>query len=318
MISQKLPEIQQPSPNIPNIFRDVPAVVIDGDACAYILVKELHAEMDEFVNTGEINTVELHVFSLDYEQELIRTWEAKGLKCTYRRQRLEYMRKSVTIIYIEVSNPQTGVRLSLIPWFMLPGRPYPIFVYLYAICHYNNSVQKSMMLSALATKQLYKISGFSKSTISRAIKVMGPFISSLQMDKPISIEEPEIASAAETIDCISELLENSQAIKSLKEAFGTKAACLPPVIRRGKSIAHALSLIPNELFMVIKEKGPEPKKNRDTRKRPARQRIRKTLSVKRKPDFVENHRLEQIRLKFISLCKAIVLNAAVMYHRFLI
>jgi len=59
------------------------------------------------------------------------------------------MNQNVKIKYLQVSNPETGINISLIPWFSLPGRPYPIFLYAYAFWHYENSQRKSMEVSAM-------------------------------------------------------------------------------------------------------------------------------------------------------------------------
>jgi hypothetical protein len=228
------------------------------------------------------------------------------------------MDKRVYIKYLAVSNSQTKVQISLVPWFILPGRPFPIFAYVYAVWHYDSSEQKSMQQSAEATEELFGIDGFSKSTISRTIKVMEQLISNFQMDSPLPTTEPEILSAAPAIGCISELLKNCQSIESLKNALWAKSACLPPTIRNSNNISYALSLIPNELSMVIKDSGASPEKARDGRKRKPRQRVRKTEPVKRCLDFVEFRKREEIRRTFIALCKAYVLNAAVLFHHFLI
>jgi len=321
MISQNLPEKQELRTNITEIFSRVPAVFLRDDGNrAYILVKDLSEEMTEYISSGKVTTSELHVFSEGYERELIRKWRSMGFEFGYRSQRLEYIGRDVTVKYLEVSNPQTGIKISLIPWFLAPGRPFPIFVYLYAVWHYNNSEQKSMQLSVMATRKLFRISNFSKSTLSRTIKFMEPLLSSFQMNSPLPAEEPEIPSAAETINCISELLKNCQSIEAIEKATGIKAVCLSPPIRRKNNVSYALSLIPNELSNVIKEKKPGPEKGSDSRKRPARPRKRpqERPPVQHVPDYVEFHERERIRRAFIHLCEAIVLNAAVSYHRFLI
>jgi len=318
MISQNLPEKQELRTNITEIFSRVPAVFFrDDDNRAYILVKDLSEEMTDFIFSGKVITSELHVFSEDFEKEIIRKWRSMGFKVIYRSQRLDYMRKDVTIKYLEVRNPKTGMKISLIPWFLAPGRPFPIFVYLYAVLQYYNSGQKSMQSSAMATRELFRLSSnFGKSTISRTIDLMEPLLSSFQMNSPLPVEEPEIPSATETINCIPELLENCRSIEAIENALGIKAVCLPPPVRRKNNVSYALSLIPDELSNVIKDKKPRPKKHRDNRKRPARP--RKKPPVQHVPDYVEFRERERIRKAFIHLCKAIVLNAAVSYHRFLI
>jgi hypothetical protein len=61
------------------------------------------------------------------------------------------MESSVIIKYLQVLNPKTDVSISLIPWFLLSGRPYPVFIYIYANWHYESFGKKSMKQSAIAT-----------------------------------------------------------------------------------------------------------------------------------------------------------------------
>jgi hypothetical protein len=318
MISHNLTETQEAPQNIlTSIFRDVPAVLTDGGTRAYVLVKDMSREMEEFICAGKADSSELRVFSEDHERELFREWSSMGFECICRSRQMEYMCQRVTVKYPEVRNPRTGVRIALIPWFMLPDRPYPIFVYLYAVRHYDSSVRKSMSLSAAAAGKLFRISGFSKSTVSRTLKVMDDLLIRFQITGPLPVDEPVTPSAAETAGRVSELLESCQSMEMIKDALGTEASALPPAIGRGGSVSKALSLIPAGLSDVIIIKAPETGKNRDSRKRAARPRAWAPRHVKRGPDFVEPHKLEHIRREFTAVCRAAVLNAAVTYHRFL-
>lgn len=301
-----------------NTLQGIPTILSDGETRVYFLVRDLHEDMEKFIFTGKAEAPELSVFPEIYEQELIKEWKSRGFRSTYRTQPLDYMSVRVIIKYLEVSNPCTGVSISLMPWFMLPGRPYPVFTYFYALWHYANSQQKSMRLSAMVTEEIFGIKGFSKSTISRSMKIMEQFISAYQMDCPLPTKNPEIPSVTETTIYISELLENCTSVESLRQALWTRTTNLPPPIRRGNNISYALSLIPNELSLVLKEKATAIKKNHDDRNREARPRAKRMRSVQRRLDFIESHKISRIRQEFITLCKACVMNAAVSYHRFLI
>jgi len=311
-----------------SVLNRVPVIMHDGMACIYILIKELCEETERFILTGRSDTDVLHVFSEDYETALISEWTSLGLSCRYRNQPFDYMHRHVTIKYICVSNPETGLEISLIPWFIVPGRPYPIFTYVYAIWHYVSSEHKSMELTATVTGEIFGISSFDKSTVSRCIKTMEQLVNSLQIDEPLSIDEPDTNAAIDVIEHIPGILESCLSIETLKVACGVKCAQCPHPIRRAGNTAHAFNRIPEELSKVLKDKEIIRKHTRDKRNRPARSRKEKNRPAKpqkekerpvqRRLDFVESQRLRQIRMDFIASCKAIVMNVAIKYHRFLI
>ena len=315
MITHTTTDIQEET--LKNVLRNVPMILTDGKTEAFILVKDLNEELENFILTGRVSSAEISVFPNEYEQELIKQWRLAGFTHTYHSQPFEYMNHRVTIKYMQVCNPETDVKISLIPWFLSPGRPYPIFVYVYAIWHYNTSEQKSMELSAIAVRKIFRIDSFNKSTISRSIKVMEQLISGFQMDKPLSVSEPDVLSTALIINRVPELLNNKQTIESLVEAFGPNVAYLPTPIRGADAISDAFSLIPNELSRVIKS-DPIRKQSRDLRKRPNRKKKKKYRSVQRKLNFLESRQIEQIRLAFIAACKSSILDAAITFHRFLL
>jgi len=315
MIPQDTPSIQE---TLASVLRELPIVLIGGESCIYILVRDLQKDTENFIKTGKADTDKLHVLPETQEDALIEEWRLDGFEYGYHCQPIEYMRRRVTIKYLWVKNPKTGMEISLIPWFMLPGKPYPIFVYVYAIWHYINSEQKSMRLSAAATGAVFKIIGFNKSTLCRSIKTMGQIFGRFKIKTPLSTDGQPAPAAAEMSDRISGILKGCPSIKSLEKVLGANVGRLPPPIRRIKKVKYALSRIPDTLSNVFKERADTRKGSRDNRKRPARPHKMKTRYVQRKLRFVESQRLEAIRTEFIALCKAIVLDAAISYHRFLI
>lgn len=58
----------------------------------------------------------------------------------------------------------------LIPWYLIPGRPYPIQVYLHACCLYSKKPEIGQRGAAKATRERFKLGTFSHSTVSRSFR----------------------------------------------------------------------------------------------------------------------------------------------------
>jgi len=58
----------------------------------------------------------------------------------------------------------------VIPWFLIPGRAYPIQVYLYACGLYSSSPNLGQRGVAKATRAIFRLGKFSHSTVSRSFK----------------------------------------------------------------------------------------------------------------------------------------------------
>ena len=313
MIAQSITVIQDA---LTNVLRDIPIAMTDGKTDAYILVKDLPVETEEFVLTGKCGANELHALPDAYERELTSRWRSLGFTCKHHSQPIDYMNRRVTIKYLRVSNPETGFGISLIPWFMLPGRPFPVFAYVYAVWHYNSSARKSMRLSAAAVGKIFGIASFNKSTVCRNIKAMEHILGNLRMDAPLPINELAVPATAEIVGRIPEILKGCPTIESLVKACAPNTVQLPPPVRQAKAAAYAMSLIPDELGSVIKGSAIARERG-DSRKRPNQRRTRGDRPVQRSLTFVEFWRIEHIRRKFIAICRAAVLGAALKYHRFL-
>jgi len=321
----------------------IPLILVDDESCLYYLVKDLHEELEKFIRTGKTQVKEFHVFPEEEELEMARQWENLGLTVTYHSQQLWYMSCRFKVTYLKVSSPDNGMSISLVPWFVLPGRPFPVFVYIYAIRHYKISGEKSLSKSAAATAKVFGIDSFNKSTVSRNIKALENFADITRIDRPLAVEGSEApsdatgatdtndatgatdtdagddgAALAETIGLIAEIVKNCPPLKSLEEEYGKRVKQLPKPINSATAARRALAGIPGEFFKVIKESPPFSGISRDTRKRPARPRPEGPKCVQRPLRFVESWKIEKERKDFIKICRHIVLDAAAAYHRFLI
>ena len=63
-----------------------------------------------------------------------------------------------------------GTEVIVIPWFLIPGRPYPIQIYLYACNLYSTSPSLGQRGVAEATRKKFKLKAFSHSTVSRSFR----------------------------------------------------------------------------------------------------------------------------------------------------
>jgi hypothetical protein len=208
------------------------------------------------------------------------------------------------------------MKVSLIPWFMLSGRPYPVFTYLYAIWHYNHSVRKSMAMTAALVGQIFGIESFNKSTVCRSTRAMEQLLNDIQIDRPLDSDTGRTEPVDDLLARIPELLKVCPSVEALAETCGVRVGRLPVPVNR--TVSYALGSIPRELSIVTKDDTPGPGKKRDTRKRPARQRKKNQRTGKYRPVFAESQQAEQIRIAFIAQCRTVVLDAAVTYHRFMI
>jgi hypothetical protein len=300
-----------------NIF-DLPLIFVDNATCLYYLASDIDDELASFINTGRTNNNEFRVFPKEREETLVKHWTQLGLITTYHIQKIDYMHHRVSITYLKIRNHETGVSISILPWFMLPGRPFPVFIYIYAAWHYHSTNKKSLSQTTAATKKVFGLEGLDKSTVSRNIKAFENIIDASRINKPLTIEQPELSYNNSLSMLVSEIVCNTSSIESLKERYKEMIKQLPEPINRAETVAVVLSGIPSEYSKVIKSEEVIREKTRDTRKRPPRTRRKGTERVQRSPKFVSFRQLEHRRRGFIEICRCLVLDAAVSYHRFLV
>lgn len=293
-------------------------LLISGATSLYYLVSEINEELGRFILTGEPEANEYHVFSEEKELAMIRGFSKQGKIINHRNQQIIYMHRCVTITYLEVSDLKTGMKVSFIPWFLIPGRPYPVFAYIYAIWHYHNTDKKSLKQTAAATEKLFGIDGFNKSTVIRNIKAMEDFIKISQINKALSAGEHEPPSDEDMAKCVTEILTGCPSIETLEAAYGERVKQLPKPIGQTATVKEVLSEIPDSIPKIIKEKAADGKGPKDLRNRPARRRIGDPKRGKRLPQYDNSVQFISTRKKIISICKQLVLDAAIIYHRFLI
>jgi hypothetical protein len=319
MIPQDMSEKQESAANVlRDILSGIPAALSSGSECIYILVKDLSKELGEFISTGKTDKTRLHALSREDEQAVAECCALHDLTLNYCSQRMDYMHRKVTVTYPQISGSKGGVKVLLIPWFTLPDRPYPVFIYIYAIWHYNASEKKSQRLSAEAAGKLFGIDSFNKSTVCRNIKAMGGLPEAIRADGAAPGGNAGTKTIKEVIGCIPEILKSCPSNGSLDEMLGGNVAPNPKSVSNAQNLPYALSAIPHEYSQVILEAAPAGDRRRDTRKRPARPRKKPERGVQRTIRFVDSVKIECIRRGFITACRSVVIDSAAVYHKFVL
>ena len=316
MIPQISKDAQAILADISNI---IPVIMHDGGKKLYILCDSLDEGLEEFIRTGNPGhrCGNYHTMPAEDEAELASQWRRQGLKVTYCSQQIEYMHRQATITYMQASEPAAETRISIIPWFILPGRPYPVFLYAYAIWHYNETGQKSQRESAAAAGRVFGASRMNKSTVCRSIKAMEHLFGASAPCEPPVGGGRETAFAKDMYSIVPEILRKGIAPEALAEMFGARAKRLPSSEVRANAASAAFGGIPHEYANVVKASGGGGgRKHADRRKRPARPRKRR--HAQRTLAYVGSAQAERIRTAFIVICRGLVLDAAVKYHRFLL
>ena len=63
-----------------------------------------------------------------------------------------------------------GNYVIVIPWYLIPGRPYPVQVYLHACSVYSTTPEQGQRGAASATRKEFNLKKFSYSTVSRSFR----------------------------------------------------------------------------------------------------------------------------------------------------
>jgi len=302
---------------ISNVLCGIPAAMTSSDG-VFILFKNLSEGLEQFISTGRTDSNQFNALSREDMEAVGECCEQNGLALEYRNLRMEYMHYKVMVACPQISGPVTNVKVLLIPWFTLPGRPYPVFAYMYAIWHYNASEKKSQRLSAAAAGKVFGIDSFNKSTVCRNLKAMGGLSESVQIGRTASAGTAGAQTAKEVIGCIPAILKSCPTTESLEEVLGGNVAPTPECVNSKHNLTYALDAIPQEYSQVIIGAAPAGNRKRDMRRRPARPRKRPGNGVQRMPRFADSAKIESIRRGFIAACRSMVIDSASAYHKFLL
>jgi len=340
------------------VLKETPFALHTDNGEIYILIKDLPEEMENFIGGEPFKGEELHVFSEAYEKRVLRRWREHGYECTYHRQSMEYMSRTITIKYLHVKNPETKIGVSLIPWFMLPRRKYPVTTYVFAAWYSTLPEEKAgVRKTGEVVRELFELNTFDPSTVWRTrAEISRIYGEQGENEDPISIQEPKIASTAAIMDRVIEFLEKCPSAETIEDNKngGTdefKVQTAPAAAENdgqenenqegagqdknsknhggsantasaGRAAEDAVSagILGNIPVELAKVRRLEPvrQSKHDRRDRPARPRGERSPKESKGSVLIESGELKKKRDELTKVCMNMVLNAVCLYHKFLI
>jgi len=296
------------------IFRYAPVVLKTDDGNLYFLIGDIDPELERFIYTGQRKKLEYQTLPAAEMEALANKCSQADLTLTYRSHHMIYMHGTATITYPQISCAATGMKIALIPWFVIPDRPFPAFVYAFAAWHYRTTGRSSQQATADATGRLFGIESFSKSTVSRNISVMED-IFGIAIEGSLTPETQDAPSFPELADLILRLLLECCTDEVLDELYGERVRRMPD---RKANAEATMDAIPHEYSKVLKPKPPAAKRaRRDDRVRPARPRKNRKKPERQRPESVGSAQIDKIRNGFIAIIERIVMYVATAHRRLL-
>lgn len=120
------------------------------------------------------------------------------------------------IVCVEIQNGE--IKTIIIPEFLIPGRHYPIYVYIYAMVLYSSNPEMGQRKAAEQTRKRFDLVTFSHSTLCRVMKSLEALISTNE-EKP----EPEQLSERRFPSVGLTVARRNVVLAYLKEASGGDA-----------------------------------------------------------------------------------------------
>jgi len=106
--------------------------------------------------------------------DLERDYKEAGYHRHDRYYKLTYRHQEYTVVCPEFIKPTPKgnpcERIVIIPEFLIPQRPYPVYVYLYAINLYSTDPSISQRAAAEETRKQFGLETFAHTTLGRALK----------------------------------------------------------------------------------------------------------------------------------------------------
>jgi len=298
------------------VFSGIPSVISSDPSRIYVLVKDLPESTEEFILNARFSDPVIRVIPEESEKSIVEAWRKHGFKCVFCGQSMEYMHHDVTIRYLIVTNPRTELCIALIPWFMLPRRKHPVTVHAYANWYHRTKEGKSgLRTTAAVARKMFGLDKFDRTAVSRAVG-RGSGLCGEERKDALPTDEPNVASLSDIVDWVTDALEKPARAGAAGNAGRDSAA-----MHSGQPGQKTMGNIPpefSEFSEVTKPKAAAAAK-RGSRRAPVRRgNNRKPPKKQAVIDFIAPHLLERMRIEFTKLCKNIVLDAAIMYKRFII
>ena len=286
------------------ISHSVPYVLEDSTTARYILLTELEDDLNRWVRTGKTEMLKFRVLPDNKEKMLSAMCRNLKLTVTRGSQMLQYCGRTAEIEYLRVKDSNAKTSVALIPWFMIPRKKYPVFVYLFTYW-YCQLLHKSEREAAMAAATLFGTE-IHYSVISRSANMARAL---LDIKDPLPRTKPAAVSFDDILNAVPVLLKT--AIDQVQ---------LPP----GCYPAAALTNIPLCCANIIRLEVRRPANATPpvtTRRKKTPDDCPADKPSKKKPKYIQlvsDRKINKIRRVFIALCQRLVVNATKLYHRFLI
>ena len=95
-----------------------------------------------------------------------------GLRLCERTYKLQCGRDTIEVVIPEIrgEGSESAENYMILPEFLIPGRPYPVYVYLHAIALYSINPEMGQREAAERTRKHFGLATFSHTTLGRAIR----------------------------------------------------------------------------------------------------------------------------------------------------
>lgn len=104
------------------------------------------------------------------QRELEVAFRAIGYSVGYRYKKLLADNREYEVTYPIVTNRETEGEIVILPEFVSPHRPYPIYSYIFAVAIYELNSEIPQRIAASLTRKQFGLETFSHSTVCRARK----------------------------------------------------------------------------------------------------------------------------------------------------
>ena len=155
----------------------------------------------------------------------------ESLKMREHESKLHCGRIDVEVRYCEIREQAApnGCAYLIIPEFLVPGRPYPIYIYLYAIATYSLNPTMGQREAAKRTRERFELKTFSHTTLGRAMKAL---------EKQIDENESERQETGITVEAGSTEDKKFPTVDQMKDRKEKVAAYLKKASAGDESLAQ--------------------------------------------------------------------------------
>jgi hypothetical protein len=281
--------------------------VLEGDGAGrYILLDGVPDDLAKWIETGETEKSTFRAMPESREKELKSKCRKLGLSVTQGWQTMEYMGHVAEIGFLRVTCPSAKTSVALIPWFMMPRKRYPAFVYIHA-CWLRQNCGKSVRESARAASELFGVD-MHYSTVSRNAKIARALVG---IGGPVPAEAPPATPFSDILDALPGILSAAAGTARPSPSGAGPAEALANIPLRFAGGAKAGALAAPQPRCL----APPAARGRRGPAKPKGGQGRKPSKPRPAPPLSEKER-GGLRRGFIALCRCLILNAAGQHHTF--